>query len=295
MRQLRTPKEVTGIDFGIPSLTITGLVRGEIRPSRMEEHQRDPSGRMAGLSRLVSRRARPSGGKQHRGHVDRAGRRPPARSLCDEGPERARDSAKDRSRDRHRRQWIVASPARPRRRSARANAGPIPPTRSTSGGSRASASACSAPAPTGFDNAAVALEAGAARVDMCLRRAELPRVNPLIWTNFSGMLGHFAELDDLHRWRFMRYILEKPPMPPPQETFWRCRKFDNFAWHTNCRMARGPLRRQGRDRRDRRWSLHVRLHHLCHRLRDRSLGAARACADRPPHRAVARPVHAAAG
>jgi cation diffusion facilitator CzcD-associated flavoprotein CzcO len=67
-----------------------------------------------------------------------------------------------------------------------------------------------------------------------LRRAELPRVNPLIWTNFSGMLGHFAELDDLHRWRFMRYILEKPPMPPPQEAFWRCRKFENFAWHTNC-------------------------------------------------------------
>jgi FAD-dependent urate hydroxylase len=86
-----------------------------------------------------------------------------------------------------------------------------------------------------FDNAAVALEAGAASVDMCLRRAELPRVNPLIWTNFSGMLGHFAELDDLHRWRFMRYILERPPMPPPQEAFWRCRKFENFAWHANCR------------------------------------------------------------
>jgi FAD-dependent urate hydroxylase len=85
-----------------------------------------------------------------------------------------------------------------------------------------------------FDNAASALEAGAARVDMCLRRPELPRVNPLIWTNFSGMLGHFAELDELSRWRFMRYILEKPPMPPPQEAFWRCRTFDNFAWHTNC-------------------------------------------------------------
>jgi cation diffusion facilitator CzcD-associated flavoprotein CzcO len=85
-----------------------------------------------------------------------------------------------------------------------------------------------------LDNAAVALEAGAASVDLCLRRADLPRVNPLIWTNFAGMLGHFGELTDLERWRFMRYILEKPPMPPPQDSFWRCRRFENFAWHTNC-------------------------------------------------------------
>jgi FAD-dependent urate hydroxylase len=85
-----------------------------------------------------------------------------------------------------------------------------------------------------LDNAAVALEAGAASVDLCLRRSDFPRVNPLIWTNFAGMLGHFSELTDLERWRFMRYILEKPPMPPPQDSFWRCRGFDNFAWHFNC-------------------------------------------------------------
>lgn len=85
-----------------------------------------------------------------------------------------------------------------------------------------------------LDNAAEALEAGATRVDVCFRRADIPRVNPLIWTNFAGMLGHFADLTDLERWRFMRYILEKPPMPPPQDTFWRCRRFENFAWHANC-------------------------------------------------------------
>jgi FAD-dependent urate hydroxylase len=85
-----------------------------------------------------------------------------------------------------------------------------------------------------FDNAAAALEAGARKVDICFRRADIPRVNPLAWTTFAGMLGHFAELTDLERWRFMRYILEKPPMPPPQDSFWRCRKFENFAWHANC-------------------------------------------------------------
>ena len=85
-----------------------------------------------------------------------------------------------------------------------------------------------------FDNAATALEAGAARVDLCFRRSDIPRVNPLIWMNFAGMFGHFGELTDLERWRFMRHILEELPVPPTQDTFWRCRRFENFAWHANC-------------------------------------------------------------
>jgi cation diffusion facilitator CzcD-associated flavoprotein CzcO len=85
-----------------------------------------------------------------------------------------------------------------------------------------------------FDNAAVALEAGATRVDLCFRRAEFPRVNPLTWTHFAGMLGYFGELPDLERWRFMRRILEAFPQPPPQDSFWRCRRFENFVWHANC-------------------------------------------------------------
>jgi cation diffusion facilitator CzcD-associated flavoprotein CzcO len=52
--------------------------------------------------------------------------------------------------------------------------------------------------------------------------------------NFAGLLGHFAELTDLERWRFMRRILEELPVPPTQDTFWRCRSFANFAWHANC-------------------------------------------------------------
>lgn len=85
-----------------------------------------------------------------------------------------------------------------------------------------------------LDNAAAALEAGAARVDLCFRRADIPRINPLTWANFAGMLGHFGDLSDLQRWRFMRHILEELPIPPPQESFWRCRRFENFVWHANC-------------------------------------------------------------
>jgi hypothetical protein len=32
----------------------------------------------------------------------------------------------------------------------------------------------------------------------------------------------------------MRRILQELPVPPTQDTFWRCRSFDNFAWHANC-------------------------------------------------------------
>jgi cation diffusion facilitator CzcD-associated flavoprotein CzcO len=84
-----------------------------------------------------------------------------------------------------------------------------------------------------FDNAAVALEAGAARVDLCFRRSEIPRINPLLWSHFAGIMAHFGELSDLQRWRFMRLMLE-PPQPPPQHAYWRCRAFENFHWHANC-------------------------------------------------------------
>ena len=84
-----------------------------------------------------------------------------------------------------------------------------------------------------FDNAATALEEGAASVSLCLRRHEIPRINPYRWMESAGFLGHFAELPDLQRWRFMRHIFELN-QPPPQETFWRCRRHAGFSFHTGC-------------------------------------------------------------
>jgi len=84
-----------------------------------------------------------------------------------------------------------------------------------------------------FDNAATALEAGAASVALCLRRREIPRVNPYRWMESSGFLGHYAEMPDLLRWRFIRHIFDLN-QPPPQDTFWRCRRHENFSWHTFC-------------------------------------------------------------
>jgi len=84
-----------------------------------------------------------------------------------------------------------------------------------------------------FDNAATALEAGAKSVDLCLRRRDIPRINPYRWMESAGFLGHYAAMPDLLRWRFMRHIFNLN-QPPPQDTFWRCRNHSNFAYHTAC-------------------------------------------------------------
>ncbi|MFT8932503.1 MAG: NAD(P)/FAD-dependent oxidoreductase [Acetobacter syzygii] len=81
-----------------------------------------------------------------------------------------------------------------------------------------------------FDNAATALEHGAASVDLCLRRKQIPTVNPYRWMENAGFLSYLSDLPDLLRWRFMHKIYDLN-QPPPQDTFWRCRKHPNFAYH----------------------------------------------------------------
>lgn len=82
-----------------------------------------------------------------------------------------------------------------------------------------------------FDNSATALENGAASVTLCLRKAEFPRINAHKWMESAGFLGHYWSLPDLERWRFMRKITSMS-QPPPQDTLWRCRNFSNFSIKT---------------------------------------------------------------
>jgi len=81
-----------------------------------------------------------------------------------------------------------------------------------------------------FDNAAMALEAGAAAVDLFARRRDLPRVNPNRWIEFAGFMRHFADLDDARKWSFMAHFFAMN-QPPPQDTFERCAKHDGFDLH----------------------------------------------------------------
>lgn len=71
-----------------------------------------------------------------------------------------------------------------------------------------------------FDNAACALEAGAA-VDLFARRPFLPQVNKSKWTSFPGFFRGYESLDDARKWRFYTYIFDQQ-VPPPWETVRRC-------------------------------------------------------------------------
>jgi FAD-dependent urate hydroxylase len=72
-----------------------------------------------------------------------------------------------------------------------------------------------------FDNAAMALEAGAAEVVLFCRRAEVQVVQPYRWLTFAGFLRHVSDLDDVWRWRFMSHVLGMRE-GFPQATFDRC-------------------------------------------------------------------------
>ena len=81
-----------------------------------------------------------------------------------------------------------------------------------------------------FDCAGVALEAGASEVHLCYRRKHLPTVNPYRWFEFPGFVGHFYDLDDATKWNYLRGLSARD-QPPPQAAFDRAAKFPNFSLH----------------------------------------------------------------
>lgn len=83
-----------------------------------------------------------------------------------------------------------------------------------------------------FDNASVALEAGAGEVHLLFRRKALPNVNPYRWAEFVGFLNHHGDLSDADKWRFILKILRMGQLPPT-DTFDRATHFSNFHLHPN--------------------------------------------------------------
>jgi len=81
-----------------------------------------------------------------------------------------------------------------------------------------------------YDNAATALEAAAAHVDIFIRRDAVPMINPYRALESSGFWGNFADLDDAVRWRFMHRLLSFP-MPPPRDSVERVMRHDNVSVH----------------------------------------------------------------
>ena len=78
-----------------------------------------------------------------------------------------------------------------------------------------------------LDNAATALEHGAERVHLFCRRLEPQVVQPYRWLTFRGFLNHISEMDDAWRWRFMSHILGLRE-GFPQDTYDRCARHPTF-------------------------------------------------------------------
>lgn len=81
-----------------------------------------------------------------------------------------------------------------------------------------------------MDNAATALEAGATRLDMFVRRAQLPRINKFTGIGSQGVVHGFAGLPDDWKWRFLDYAMGQQ-IPPPRPSVLRVSAFPQAHLH----------------------------------------------------------------
>lgn len=81
-----------------------------------------------------------------------------------------------------------------------------------------------------MDNAATALEAGAARVDLFIRRRDLPRINKLTGISSPGLVHGFASLPDVWKWRFNSYSAATQT-PPPRSSTLRVSRHEQAHFH----------------------------------------------------------------
>jgi cation diffusion facilitator CzcD-associated flavoprotein CzcO len=79
-----------------------------------------------------------------------------------------------------------------------------------------------------MDNAATALEAGAARLDLFVRRPDLPRINKLTGVSSPGLSHGFATLSDAWKWRINDYAMRSQTPPPRGSTFRVSRHLNAF-------------------------------------------------------------------
>ncbi len=81
-----------------------------------------------------------------------------------------------------------------------------------------------------MDNAAAALEAGATRVDLFIRRHDIPRVEKFGGIASIGMTHGYIGLSDADRWAFM-VEAERTQIPPPRHSVLRVSRHANAFFH----------------------------------------------------------------
>ncbi len=80
------------------------------------------------------------------------------------------------------------------------------------------------------DNAAEALEHGAAEVRHLIRRPEMPTINKMMGIGSFGFTSGYADLSDEWRWRFMHYSFATQT-PPPHGSTLRVSRHPNAHFH----------------------------------------------------------------
>ena len=81
-----------------------------------------------------------------------------------------------------------------------------------------------------FDNAQHALAAGVSQAHVFIRRPELPTINPIRYMEQAGFIRHYAGLDDAAKHAVTRSFLVRN-QPPTNDTFERAAAHPGFALH----------------------------------------------------------------
>jgi len=79
-----------------------------------------------------------------------------------------------------------------------------------------------------FDNAQHALGLGAQKVDVFMRRKEIPQVNPIRFMEQTGVVPRFAELNDPLKYRVISSFFNRN-QPPTNDTFQRACAWPEFG------------------------------------------------------------------
>ena len=91
-----------------------------------------------------------------------------------------------------------------------------------------------------MDSAATALEAGAARVHLLVRRTDIPRINKGKGAGNPGFVHGHGRLPDAWKWRVRHYI-HVQQVPPPRGSTLRVSQHDNAFFHLGCAVQGAQL------------------------------------------------------
>ncbi|MDJ0921357.1 MAG: NAD(P)/FAD-dependent oxidoreductase [Henriciella sp.] len=81
-----------------------------------------------------------------------------------------------------------------------------------------------------FDNAQHALKLGVGSVDVFVRRKVIPSVNPIRFMEQTGLVPRFAAMDDASKYEIITSFIKRS-QPPTNDTFTRSAAWPNFSLH----------------------------------------------------------------